>query len=74
MLKLLVLFLGFLSLTQQAHAYLDPGTGSYFIQILIASLAGGVYLLVAFWGKIKGLISSVLKSGKKDKKGDEQKK
>ena len=33
-------------------AYIDPGTGSYFIQILIAALAGGVFALKMFWKKI----------------------
>lgn len=33
-------------------AYIDPGTGSYFIQILIAFLAGGVFALKLFWKKI----------------------
>ena len=26
----------------QAHAYLDPGTGSYFIQIALAAIAGAL--------------------------------
>ena len=72
MLKLLVLALAFLALARQAHAYLDPGTGSYFVQILIAGLAGGAYLIVAFWGKIKGLFSSIFKLGKKEKKANEK--
>jgi len=69
-LKILVLTLAFLSLARQAHAYLDPGTGSYFVQILIAGIAGGGYLIVTFWSKIKGFFSSILKSGKKEKKDD----
>jgi hypothetical protein len=34
------------------HAYLDPGTGSIIIQVLIAALVGGGILLKTFWKKI----------------------
>ncbi len=33
-------------------AYLDPGTGSILIQVLIAVLLGGGILLRTFWKKI----------------------
>ena len=33
-------------------AYLDPGTGSMLLQMLVGSLLGGGILLKAFWGKI----------------------
>jgi hypothetical protein len=38
-------------------AYLDPGTGSYIIQLLIAGLMGGLFLLKTYWGKIKALFT-----------------
>ena len=34
-------------------AYLDPGTGSYVLQILIAAFVGGLFALKGFWSKIK---------------------
>lgn len=34
-------------------AYLDPGSGSYLLQILIALLLGGAFAVRAFWGRIK---------------------
>lgn len=34
-------------------AYLDPGTGSYVIQLLIAGLMGALFLVKLYWGKIK---------------------
>ena len=43
--------------TEAAHAYVDPGTGSYVIQILIAALAGAAFAVKIYWGKIKGLFS-----------------
>jgi len=35
---------------EPAHAaYLDPGSGSFLFQLLIASLLGGLFLLKNFW-------------------------
>lgn len=36
------------------HAYLDPGTGSYVIQILIAGIVGGAYAVKLFGQNIAG--------------------
>jgi len=36
-------------------AYLDPGSGSVLLQLLIAALLGIGIALRASWGKIKGL-------------------
>ena len=33
-------------------AYLDPGSGSIILQLLIAVLLGGGILIKSFWGKI----------------------
>jgi ribose/xylose/arabinose/galactoside ABC-type transport system permease subunit len=35
------------------HAYLDPGTGSYLFQILLAGLLGAGMTVRIFWGRIK---------------------
>src|SRR3990172_11608928 len=70
MLRILFLSLTFLALARPAHAYLDPGTGSYFVQILLAGIAGGGYIIFSSWGKIKQLLSSVFRKGKKEKQGD----
>jgi hypothetical protein len=35
-----------------AHAYLDPGTGSYIIQLVLAALFGGLFAIKMFWAKI----------------------
>jgi len=40
----LVFFIVFFVLPAKAYAYLDPGTGSYLIQIVIATALGGLYL------------------------------
>jgi hypothetical protein len=40
--------------TQDAHAYLDPGTGSMILQGLIGGIAGGMFAIRLYWGKLKG--------------------
>jgi hypothetical protein len=43
--------------TQNAHAYLDPGTGSYTLQILVAVFVGAFYAIKVYWSKIKAFFS-----------------
>lgn len=33
-------------------AYLDPGSGSFILQILIATLVGGLFVIKSYWKKI----------------------
>ena len=42
---------------QNAFAYLDPGTGSYIFQVLIAVFIGGLYTIKIYWQKIKDFFS-----------------
>jgi hypothetical protein len=51
-------FILLMGLVQNAYAYLNPGTGSYFFQILIASLLAGLFL-------IKNLLRSLIPELKK---------
>ncbi|HPR63836.1 MAG TPA: hypothetical protein PK014_06405 [Thermoanaerobaculia bacterium] len=46
------LFLLILTVPKDSWAYLDPGTGSYFFQMLIAALVGGLFAIKMFWKKI----------------------
>jgi hypothetical protein len=39
--------------TQNAYAYLDPGTGSILLQGLIGGIAGGLFAARLYWGKLK---------------------
>ncbi|HEX9795423.1 MAG TPA: hypothetical protein VGA52_00380 [Anaerolineales bacterium] len=34
-------------------AYLDPGSGSYLLQLLIAGAMGGLLMLRIYWSKVK---------------------
>jgi hypothetical protein len=39
-------------------AYLDPGTGSYALQILLATMFGGMFALKQSWSELKLWLSS----------------
>ena len=39
-------------LPASAFAYVDPGTGSMIVQIVIAALVGGAVFIGAFWRKL----------------------
>jgi hypothetical protein len=38
-------------------AYLDPGTGSYVLQMAIASLLGASYAVRHFWSRVKSVFA-----------------
>jgi len=61
---LLAIFLIVLFPFNAQAAYLDPGSGSYIIQIIVASLAGAAVMIRMFWANIK-LYVTTLFSGKK---------
>ena len=54
-------------------AYLDPGSGSFLIQLLIAALLGAGIALRAYWGKIKGIfgIKSEVDEDAEDEESEE---
>ena len=45
-----------LAASRPAHAYLDPGAGSYALQVGVAGLFGALFSLKLFWGRITGSI------------------
>lgn len=47
-------------------AYLDPGSGSFLVQMAIAALLGLGIALRASWGKIKGMFGAKPKSDEDD--------
>jgi hypothetical protein len=61
------LVLGLLLLPVCGYSYIDPGTGSYIIQLLIAAFVGISLSLRIFWKKIKALLP---KKEKADKPAD----
>jgi len=49
--------------TPEVHAYLDPGTGSMVLQILLASILGFLFTLKTYWWKFKEFLKNLV--GKK---------
>lgn len=67
---LLALLLLALVFPKQSHAYLDPGTGSYLLQIMTAALFGGAFLVKTWWKEIKGFFENLV--SRKDKTASEK--
>ena len=42
-----------------AHAYLDPGTGSYMLQMIIAGLLGAAFAIKMYWLRIKRFVAGI---------------
>jgi hypothetical protein len=57
----------------QLFAYLDPGTGSYLFQILIAGLVGGLFAVKIFWARIKEHFAKLRGKGGEEKKAEGEK-
>ena len=56
-------------LSESAHAYIDPSTGSYILQILLAGLLGALFTLKVFWRNFKGFFGRLFaRTGKEDVK------
>jgi hypothetical protein len=54
----------------KAYAYLDPGTGSYVLQILFGGLFGVAFLVKSFWKDIKGFFEKIKEKLPKRKAGE----
>lgn len=50
-----------------ASAYIDPGTGSYILQLLLAGLLGAAYVLKVYWLKVVYFFRNVFFRSQKDK-------
>lgn len=52
---ILIIYLGVLP--TRAHAYLDPGTGSFIFQILVGAIVGGIFYFKNFIASLKEKIA-----------------
>ncbi len=53
-----ILFLQ-LVLPSSAHAYLDPGSGSLILQMLIAFIVGSIFMVKLYWGRIRTFFANM---------------
>jgi hypothetical protein len=44
-------------LAREANAYIDPSTGSYLLQILLAGFLGALFTLKIFWKNVKTFVA-----------------
>jgi hypothetical protein len=69
--SLIISFAAFsLVFPRKVDAYIDPGSGSYIIQVILAAVLGGLFAVKLYWKKIKSYFSNIF-SKEKDK-DDEQ--
>jgi len=52
-----------------AYAYLDPGTGSYILQMVIAALLGAALAIKIYWRRIKTFLASPFSKRQKQEDG-----
>jgi hypothetical protein len=63
---LLFLLLVSPAMVQLAFGYLDPGTGSYLLQLLIGGLLGGLFAIGLFWKRVLAFVKRIFKPRNND--------
>ena len=56
---LLITGLLLIATTGEAHAYIDPGSGSFIIQMLLATLFASLFAIKMFWQRVTTQISKI---------------
>ena len=54
-----LVFLACFIFSEKAYAYLDPGTGSYILQLILAGLLGALFMVKTYWRNIKSFIFNI---------------
>ena len=60
------LVLAVLLMPSQAKAYIDPGSGSYVLQVVAASALGAVFAVKTYWGQLKTSIKGLFSKKQSD--------
>jgi O-antigen/teichoic acid export membrane protein len=42
--------------SRQIYAYIDPGTGSFVLQAIVAAVVGSLFTVKLYWGRIRDYI------------------
>ncbi len=53
-----------LAFARPAMAYIDPGSGSMILQVILAGLLGGLFAIKVFWQRVKAFFTALF--GKKN--------
>jgi hypothetical protein len=61
----------YLMFPRTVYAYIDLGTGSLIIQLLIGALLGASYVLRSYWGRVKAFFVKIFHKDKSVTKGDD---
>lgn len=67
---ILFLLIALLSFPKTTRAYLDPGTGSFIIQIILSVILGGIFAFKMFFAKIKQTFKKIFSNNNKNEKAD----
>jgi len=59
------ILLAMLLFPEYAHAYLNPGTGSFIFQLMIAALLGGLLTIKIYWARFKGFFNNLFSTRRK---------
>ena len=51
----------YFSLVTRCYAYLDMGTGGYFLQVILAGFFSSIFFIKIYWSRLKVLFSKLLK-------------
>lgn len=62
--RLLLVILICVFFTKNVYAYLDSGTGSYVVQVLIGALMGGIITVRFYWRNIVNFFKNYFKPRK----------
>lgn len=68
---LFVFFVQFFAFVSYAHAYIDPGTGSYIFQLLIAGFLGSLFFMKKIFHNFRYFLASIFSHKKVVKKAEE---
>ncbi|MEM4655047.1 MAG: hypothetical protein QXL34_06135 [Thermosphaera sp.] len=68
---LVALVAGFsLFFSSPAHAYLDPGTGSYILQVLLAAIFAAGIVIKNYWAKVNEFFARIFRRDSRDENND----
>jgi hypothetical protein len=60
--------LGIFFIVRPAYGYIDPGTGSYVLQVLLGIVVGLVYALKIYWRHVVGFFRYRFSRKRRDEK------